>query len=172
LIGRKPEYNGFGTICKAGTLTDRIVEAGRFWNLKISKKIPARLKNVIIFGCRSPALVRVCRRQKDKGERIVMNNEANMEKLGTDLKELTRDAEAMLEATAAQTGEKMNQLRGRLSTALDSARATYHRVEEKTVAGAKVADKTIREHPYESIGIAAGAAFGLGLLIGVLAGRR
>ena len=45
-------------------------------------------------------------------------------------------------------------------------------VEEKTVAGAKVADKTIREHPYESIGVAAGVAFGLGLLIGVLAGRK
>ena len=101
-----------------------------------------------------------------------MTNETNMEKLGTDLKELTRDAEAMLEATAAQTGEKMSELRGRLSKALDSAKATYHRVEEKTVASAKVADKTIREHPYESIGIAAGMAFGLGLLIGVLAGRR
>ena len=33
---------------------------------------------------------------------------------------------------------------------------------------AKVADKTIREHPYESVGV----AFGVGLLIGVLVGRR
>jgi ElaB/YqjD/DUF883 family membrane-anchored ribosome-binding protein len=101
-----------------------------------------------------------------------MANEASMEKLGTDLNELTRDAEAMLQATAGQTGEKMNELRGRLSAALDSAKATCHRLGEKTVAGAKVADKTIREHPYESIGIAAGVAFGLGLLIGVLASRK
>lgn len=101
-----------------------------------------------------------------------MTNEANMEKLGTDLKELSRDAEAMLQATAGQAGEKMGALRERLSSALESAKTTYRRVGEKTVAGAKVADKTIREHPYESIGIAAGVAFGLGLLIGVLAGRR
>ena len=97
-----------------------------------------------------------------------MTNEANMEKLGTDLKELSRDAEA----TAGQTGEKMSALRQRLSSAIESAKATYGKVEEKTIAGAKAADKTIRSHPYESIGIAAGVAFGLGLLIGVLAGRK
>jgi ElaB/YqjD/DUF883 family membrane-anchored ribosome-binding protein len=101
-----------------------------------------------------------------------MTNEANMEKLGAELKELSSDAEEMLQATAGQAGEKMKDLRQRLSAAIDSAKTTYRRLEEKTVAGAKVADKTIREHPYESIGIAAGTAFGLGLLIGVLAGRR
>ena len=101
-----------------------------------------------------------------------MTNEANMEKLGADLKELSNDAEAMLQATAGQTGEKMSELRRRLSSALDSAKVTYQRIEDKTIAGAKAADKTIREHPYESIGIAAGVAFGLGLLIGILAGRK
>ena len=97
-----------------------------------------------------------------------MTNEANMEKIVTDLKMLSRDAEAVLQATAGQAGEKMTELRGRLSSTLDSAKATYRRLEEKTVAGAKVADKTIREHPYESIGV----AFGVGLLIGVLVTRR
>lgn len=101
-----------------------------------------------------------------------MTNEANMEKLGSDLKQLSRDAEAMLQATAGQAGEKMSALRERLSTALESAKATCHRLEEKTVAGAKAADKTIREHPYAALGVASGAAFGLGLLIGVLAARR
>lgn len=97
-----------------------------------------------------------------------MTNEANMEKLGTDLNDLSRDAEAVLQATAGQTGDKFAELRGRLSKTLESVKATYRRVEEKTVAGAKVADKTIRAHPYESIGV----AFGLGLLIGVLVSRR
>jgi len=36
------------------------------------------------------------------------------------------------------------------------------------VTGAKATDKVIREHPYESIGV----AFGVGLLIGVLATRK
>lgn len=101
-----------------------------------------------------------------------MTNEANMEKLGGDLKELSQDAEEMLQATAGQTGEKMSALRKRLSSALDSAKATYQRVQAKTAEGAKVADQTIRDHPYASIGIASGVAFGLGLLIGVLASRR
>jgi ElaB/YqjD/DUF883 family membrane-anchored ribosome-binding protein len=97
-----------------------------------------------------------------------MTNEANMEKIVTDLKALSHDAEAVLHATAGQAGEKMAELRSRLSSTVESAKATYKRLEEKTVAGAKVADKTIREHPYESIGV----AFGVGLLIGVLVGRR
>ena len=101
-----------------------------------------------------------------------MTKEANMEKLGADLKELSNDAQEMLQATAGQTGEKWNELRNRLSSALDSVKSSYHKLEEKTIAGAKAADKTIREHPYESIGIAAGLAFGLGLLIGVLAARK
>ncbi len=97
-----------------------------------------------------------------------MTNEANMEKLVGDLKTLSRDAEAVLHATAGQTGEKISELRSRLSAALESAKTTCHHIEEKAVAGAKVADKTIREHPYESLGV----AFGVGLLIGVLVGRR
>lgn len=97
-----------------------------------------------------------------------MTNEANMDRLVADLKTLTQDAEEMLQATSGPAGEKITELRGRLSATLESARATCLRIEEKAVAGAKVADKTIREHPYESIG----AAFGVGLLIGVLANRR
>lgn len=97
-----------------------------------------------------------------------MTNEANMGKVVEDLRVLSHDAEAMLRETAGQTGEKVAELRGRLAASLESAKATYRRLEEKAVAGAKVADKTIREHPYESIGV----AFGVGLLIGVLVGRR
>jgi ElaB/YqjD/DUF883 family membrane-anchored ribosome-binding protein len=97
-----------------------------------------------------------------------MTTEANMEKLVTDLKALSQDAEALLQATAGQAGEKMTELRGRLATTLDACKATYRRIEERTIAGAQAADKTIREHPYESIG----AALGVGLLIGVLVSRR
>jgi ElaB/YqjD/DUF883 family membrane-anchored ribosome-binding protein len=97
-----------------------------------------------------------------------MTNEANMGKLVEDLRVLSHDAEAMLRETAGQTGEKVAEIRGRLAASLESAKATYRRLEERAVAGAKVADKTIREHPYESVGV----AFGVGLLVGVLVGRR
>jgi len=41
-------------------------------------------------------------------------------------------------------------------------------LEGKAIDGAKTADKTIRDHPYQSIGI----AVGVGLLIGVLVARK
>ena len=104
--------------------------------------------------------------EKEKGR--VMASETNMEKMMSDLKTVTEDAEEILDATAGQAGDRMGELRARLSAALDSAKTTYRRLEEKTVAGAKVADKTIRDHPYESLGV----AFGVGLLIGVLVSRR
>ena len=97
-----------------------------------------------------------------------MTNEANIEKILTDLKTLSRDAEAIMQATAGQAGEKAGELRDRLAAALESAKASCQRMEAKAIAGAKVADNTIRAHPYESIGV----AFGVGLLIGVLVGRR
>ena len=49
-----------------------------------------------------------------------------------------------------------------------SAREMGRRLQEQTVAGAKATDRAIREHPYQSIGI----AFGVGLLIGVLVNRK
>lgn len=97
-----------------------------------------------------------------------MTEEANMQKVVSDLKTLSRDAEDLVKATAGHAGEKVGELRAKLSSAIESAKGTCHRLEEKAIAGAKAADKTIREHPYESIGV----AFGVGLLIGVLVGRR
>jgi ElaB/YqjD/DUF883 family membrane-anchored ribosome-binding protein len=50
----------------------------------------------------------------------------------------------------------------------DELKAMIQRAEEKAVERAKAADRVIRDHPYQTIGV----AFGLGLLIGVLAARR
>jgi ElaB/YqjD/DUF883 family membrane-anchored ribosome-binding protein len=93
--------------------------------------------------------------------------EAN-EKLMYDLKVVVEDAEELLKATAGQAGEKIAELRKRLESALQSAKATCRRLEEKTMEVANSTDLCIREHPYESIGV----AFGLGLLLGVLVTRK
>lgn len=93
--------------------------------------------------------------------------EAN-QRLVSDLKLVMRDAEDLLKATAGEVGDKVQEIRGRLTAALESARATCERLQDKTVEVAQATDQVIREHPYQSIGI----AFGAGLLIGVLAGRR
>jgi len=94
--------------------------------------------------------------------------EISFNKLVGDFKVVVHDAEALLKATAGELGEKAREARGRLSASLDNCKVSLHKVEDKAIAGAKIADKTIREHPYQSIGL----AFGVGLLIGVLVGRR
>jgi len=94
-------------------------------------------------------------------------SEAN-ERLMGDLKSAAEDAEELMKATAGQASEKVKELRNRLASTLESAKVLAHRAQDKTIAAAKATDATIREHPYQSIGI----AFGLGILVGVLVARR
>jgi ElaB/YqjD/DUF883 family membrane-anchored ribosome-binding protein len=58
-----------------------------------------------------------------------------------------------------------SELKGKIETLIGKAKAACERLEEQTAAAAKATDKTIREHPYEAIGV----AFGVGVLLGVLA---
>jgi ElaB/YqjD/DUF883 family membrane-anchored ribosome-binding protein len=106
--------------------------------------------------------------QTCQNERNMMNTEVNTDKLVNDLRKLTRDAEELVEATAGEVGERARDARKRLSAAVDSAHATCEALQEKAVNGAKATDKVIRDHPYQSLGI----AFGVGLLIGVLVNRK
>ena len=89
-----------------------------------------------------------------------------------DLKALVRDSEDLLKATASDVSEKAKEARARLTGALERANVTCRELQQQAVAKAKVAaqraDTTVREHPYESIGV----GFGLGFLIGVLVGRK
>jgi ElaB/YqjD/DUF883 family membrane-anchored ribosome-binding protein len=94
------------------------------------------------------------------------------ERMVTDLKTLVHDAEDLLKATAGDVSEKAKEARARLGAALERAKSTCQDAQEQTVATAKAAakkaDTVIRDHPYESIGL----AFGVGLLIGVLVRRK
>ena len=67
-----------------------------------------------------------------------------------------------------QTSQSVGELKARLAAAMEKARLAAEKLEEKTIEAAKATDRCIRDHPYQTIGV----AFGLGLLIGVLAGRR
>ncbi len=60
------------------------------------------------------------------------------------------------------------ELRAKLEAAIEKAKDVCVSLEEKTAGAAKATDKTIREHPYEAIGI----AFGAGVLLGVLLWRN
>jgi|SRR5581483_4926547 len=94
--------------------------------------------------------------------------EDSTEKLLQDLKEVVEDGEELLRAGADELNEQGMAARARLSAALESAKDTGRKLQERTIAGARATDRVIREHPYQSIGI----AFGIGVLIGVLAIRR
>ena len=92
----------------------------------------------------------------------------SMSKLVQDFKVVMHDAESLLKASAGELGERAREARVRLAASLESARANFQKVEERAVEGARATDRVIREHPYQSIGV----AFGIGLLIGVLVTRR
>jgi len=59
------------------------------------------------------------------------------------------------------------QLRAKLENAIEKAQEVCERLQDQTATAAKATDKTIREHPYEAMGI----AFGVGLLVGLLVVR-
>jgi len=94
------------------------------------------------------------------------------ERVLTDLRTLCRDSEDLLRATAEDMSDKANEARSRLSAALERAKSTCAQVQVDTLAtataAAKRADTVMRDHPYESLGI----ALGVGLVIGALVTRR
>src|ERR1700709_2509263 len=96
------------------------------------------------------------------------STEASTDKLVTDLKRVMHDSQDLLHSSAEVVGEKAQAMRERLAEAMDSAREACRKLEAKAAAGAKATDKVIREHPYQSIGV----AFGIGMLIGVLVTRK
>lgn len=94
------------------------------------------------------------------------------ERVRADLENLTRDAEDLLKATAGDVSEKAKEARTRVAAALERAKTTCVHLQEQTVATAKAAakkaDTVIREHPYESIGV----ALGVGVLLGIVIARK
>lgn len=94
------------------------------------------------------------------------------QKLAADLRVVVSDAEELLRLTAGQAGDKVAAARDRVGKSLEEAKAKLGELEdqalEKGKAAAHATDIFVHENPWKSIGIAAG----LGLLLGVLIGRR
>ncbi len=96
----------------------------------------------------------------------------NKEKLIADMKVVVADAEELLRATANQAGDKVSELRGRIQDHLVTARASLADAQAAMVDKAKevgrATDDYVQDNPWRSVGIAAG----VGLLVGLLIGRR
>ncbi|MBL8467770.1 MAG: DUF883 domain-containing protein [Methyloversatilis discipulorum] len=103
---------------------------------------------------------------------LIDPNTVTKEKLVADLKVVISDAEELLRVTANQAGEKVGELRVRMQENLTSARHKLADAEaalkEKSREVARATDDYVHEHPWKSIGVAAG----VGLLVGLLIGRR
>ncbi len=84
-----------------------------------------------------------------------------------ELRNLLLEAEQALGETVGEAGDKFNELRERLRTALHNGEFSLERIREETIRRAKQADQLVRENPYYAIGIAAG----VGALIGIIASR-
>lgn len=101
-----------------------------------------------------------------------MNSEVTTERLVEDLKTVMQDAEALLKATSAETGERIQEVRARAEESLRQAKVRLTAVEEEALRRAReLADATeeyVRDNPWQSVGIAAG----IGLVLGVLISRR
>jgi len=84
------------------------------------------------------------------------------------LQNLADDTRALLSATADATGDRVAEARNRLAGALDAAKEACTAAQQRAVQTAKAADKVVRDHPYQAIGI----AFGVGAVVGYLLSRR
>lgn len=86
-----------------------------------------------------------------------------------DLQALVAEAEGMIsDSVTNHSAEAIESLQARFKAAQERLSAFYASTRDKVVAGAKCTDRAIRDNPYQSLAIAAGA----GLLLGVLLGRR
>lgn len=87
----------------------------------------------------------------------------------SELQALVVDAEKMVGESAGEASEGvMDALRSRYENVSERLTDFYSNARKKVVASAKYTDTTIRDNPYQSLAVAAG----LGLVIGLLLGRR
>jgi ElaB/YqjD/DUF883 family membrane-anchored ribosome-binding protein len=94
------------------------------------------------------------------------------DKLMHDLRAVVGDTEELLKATAGQTGERVEKVRARVEDSLRTARVrmedTGRAVEARARAASHEVDLQVHEHAWTAVGVAAG----VGLVLGIVLGRR
>lgn len=98
--------------------------------------------------------------------------EVTKDKLMADIRLVIADSEELLRATAGQAGDKIADLRARTADHLAAAKIKLAELSEAGADKAKVVaratDDYVKDNPWQAVGIAAG----IGLLAGLLIGRR
>jgi ElaB/YqjD/DUF883 family membrane-anchored ribosome-binding protein len=99
-------------------------------------------------------------------------SEATTRKLIDELRTVLADAEALVAATAGDLGERAQTVREQASETVERAQAGLDELESELAERAKAfvddAGAYVREHPLQSLGVAAA----VGVVIGFLLSRR
>ena len=99
-------------------------------------------------------------------------NEVSKEQLLSDMRVVVNDLESMLKVTAGSADVELRALADGLRARLASAKGhlidAEHALVEKGRQIARTTDDYVHDNPWQSVGIAAG----VGLLVGILIGRR
>ncbi|HQS37509.1 MAG: hypothetical protein B7Y16_00085 [Methylotenera sp. 24-45-7] len=102
----------------------------------------------------------------------VQHTTVTKEQLISDFKVVIADAEALIRATANQGGEAVANLRVKAEESVAVAKVKLAEAQEVLVEkgriAAKATDDYVHEKPWHAVGIAAG----VGLVVGLLIGRR
>jgi ElaB/YqjD/DUF883 family membrane-anchored ribosome-binding protein len=101
-----------------------------------------------------------------------MESTINKDQIMNDFKVVVADAEALLKATVNTGGEKVAEIRAKAEESLGIAKARMAEAQSavlaKTKEAAKATDVYVHENPWRSVGFAAS----IGVVIGLLIGRR
>jgi len=101
-----------------------------------------------------------------------MSDPLSTARLREDLAAVMHDAEVLINASADQGGEKIAAARAKIRESLEAAKARVRETEraarEQGEAAIHSTEDYARRNPWQALGIAAG----VGLVVGILLGRR
>jgi len=107
-----------------------------------------------------------------RGNGSASNLNGKLDDAGTDMQTLVKDAQSLLTAAASLTGVKADELRERGMRMLDAALGKGGQYKDQAMVKGKelahTADVYVKDNPWRTVAVAAGA----GLLLGVLLGRK
>lgn len=105
-----------------------------------------------------------------------LSDQFSKDQLINEFKVVVADAEALLKATANTGGDKLAEVRAKAEESLNIAKARLVDAQATVLARAKEAakatDEYVHENPWKAIGGTAGVGLAIGVVIGLLIGRR
>jgi ElaB/YqjD/DUF883 family membrane-anchored ribosome-binding protein len=98
--------------------------------------------------------------------------ERSRDALVKDFTEVLTEADTLLKQATKESGEKANDLRAQVETKLRAAKLKLQDMQDDAMdrakATARATDEYVRDNPWQALGVAAA----LGVLVGLLIGRR